>query len=150
MHWSILDFFRSFCFIIINEFSRECLVIRVKKAQLNHVINTLTVLFVVRGVPAYIRSDNGPKFIVKLSDYGSRALAQRPPIASLDHALENGYCESFNARFRDELLIGRYSIPWKPRSHRKVRRHYNTNRTHPPSDTNRPQPKASSPWRRGQ
>ena len=48
MRWSILDFFRSFCFIIINEFSRECLVIRVKrKLNLTHVINTLTVLFVV-------------------------------------------------------------------------------------------------------
>ena len=66
MRWSIFDFVRSFWFIIINEFSRECLVIRVKrKLNLTHVINTLTVLFVVRMVPAYIRSDNGPKFIVE-------------------------------------------------------------------------------------
>ena len=66
MRWSIFNFFRSFCFIIINEFSRECLVIRVKrKLNLIQVINTLTVLFIVRGVPACICSDNGPEFIVE-------------------------------------------------------------------------------------
>ena len=49
---------------IIDEFSRECLVIRVKR-KLNSmdVIDALTDLFIVRGVPTYIRSDNGPEFI---------------------------------------------------------------------------------------
>ena len=75
---SILDFFRSFCFIIINEFSRECLVIRVKKAQL-YPRDKYTDGPIRRSRCARIRSDNGPKFIVKLSDYGSRALAQSPP-----------------------------------------------------------------------
>ena len=64
--WSIVNFFRYFCLLIIEEFSRECLVIRVKR-ELNStdVIDALTDLFIVRGVPIYIRSDNGPEFIAE-------------------------------------------------------------------------------------
>ena len=51
---------------IIDEFSRECLVIRVKrKLNSTDVIDALTELFIVRGVPIYIRSDNGPEFIAE-------------------------------------------------------------------------------------
>ncbi len=51
---------------IIDEFSRECLAIRVKrKLNSTDVIDALTDLFIVRGAPAYIRSDNGPEFIVE-------------------------------------------------------------------------------------
>ena len=51
---------------ILDEHSRECLAIRVKR-KLNsaEVIDTLTDLFILRGVPAYIRSDNGPEFIAQ-------------------------------------------------------------------------------------
>ena len=49
---------------IIDEFSRECLAIRVKrKLNSTDVIDTLTDLFIIRGIPAHIRSDNGPEFI---------------------------------------------------------------------------------------
>ena len=59
------DVLAGFYSNIIDDFNGECLAIRVKrKLNLTHVINTLTVLFVVRGVPAYIRSGNGPKFIL--------------------------------------------------------------------------------------
>ena len=56
-------------FNIIDEFSRECLVIRVKR-KLNSmdVIDALTDLFIVRGVPTYIRSDNSPEFIAEAND----------------------------------------------------------------------------------
>ena len=51
---------------IIDEFSRECLAIRVKrKLNSTDVIDALTDLFIIRGVPAYIRSDNGPEFIAE-------------------------------------------------------------------------------------
>lgn len=51
---------------IIDEFSRECLAIRVKrKLSSTDVIETLTDLFILRGVPGYIRSDNGPEFIAQ-------------------------------------------------------------------------------------
>ena len=50
---------------ILDEFSRECLTIRVRrKLNLTDVIDALTDLFILRGVPAFIRSDNGPEFIV--------------------------------------------------------------------------------------
>ena len=51
---------------IIDEHSRECLAIRVKrKLNSTEVIDALTDLFILRGVPAYIRSDNGPEFIAE-------------------------------------------------------------------------------------
>ena len=51
---------------IIDEFSRECLAIRVKrKLSSTDAIDTLTDLFILRGVPGYIRSDNGPEFIAQ-------------------------------------------------------------------------------------
>ena len=51
---------------IIDEYSRECLAIRVKR-KLNSVdvIDVLTDLFILRGIPAYIRSDNGPEFVAQ-------------------------------------------------------------------------------------
>lgn len=49
---------------ILDEFSRECLTIRVRgKLNSTDVIDALTDLFIVRGVPAFIRSDNGPEFV---------------------------------------------------------------------------------------
>ena len=51
---------------ILDEHSRECLAIRVKrKLNSTEVIDALTDLFILRGVPAYIRSDTGPEFIVQ-------------------------------------------------------------------------------------
>ncbi len=45
---------------ILDEHSRECLAIRVKrKLSSGDVIDALSDLFIMRGVPAYIRSDNG-------------------------------------------------------------------------------------------
>lgn len=49
---------------ILDEFSRKCLAIRVmRKLNLNDVIDALSDLFILRGVPAFIRSDNGPEFV---------------------------------------------------------------------------------------
>jgi len=51
---------------ILDEHSRECLAIRVKrKLNSTEVIDALTDLFILRGIPAYIRSDNGPEFIAE-------------------------------------------------------------------------------------
>ena len=51
---------------ILNEHSRECLAIRVKrKLNSTEVIDAVTDLFIWRCVPAYIRSDNGPEFIAQ-------------------------------------------------------------------------------------
>ena len=51
---------------IIDEFTRECIAIRVnRRLKATVVIDVLSDLFILRGVPVHIRSDNGPKFIAK-------------------------------------------------------------------------------------
>ena len=51
---------------IIDEFTRECLAIRIdRKLNSTSVVDALTDLFILRGVPDHIRSDNGPEFIAK-------------------------------------------------------------------------------------
>ena len=52
---------------ILDEFSRKCLAIRVKcKLNSTDVVDALTDLFILRSVPAFIRSDNGPEFIAEI------------------------------------------------------------------------------------
>ena len=51
---------------IVDEFTREALAIRVaRRLNSNDLIDVLSDLFILRGVPAHIRSDNGPEFIAK-------------------------------------------------------------------------------------
>ena len=51
---------------ILDEYSRECLTILVRrKLNSTDVIDVLTDLFILRGIPAFIRSDNGPEFIAE-------------------------------------------------------------------------------------
>ncbi|HJL62898.1 MAG TPA: IS3 family transposase [Candidatus Marinimicrobia bacterium] len=90
---------------IIDEYTRECLAIVVER-RLNSedVLSTLFDLFIERGVPEYIRSDNGSEFTAKavrewLSNVGVKTLYIEP-----GSPWENGYNESFNGKFRDELL----------------------------------------------
>lgn len=92
---------------ILDEHSRECLAIRVKrKLNSTEVIDALTDLFILRGVPAYIRSDNGPEFIAQAVRDWIAAVGAQTAYIEPGSPRENGYCESFNARFRDELLNG--------------------------------------------
>ena len=90
---------------IIDEYGRECLAIRVKR-KLNSidVIDVLTDLFILRGVPAYIRSDNGPEFVARaVQKWLGNACVDTLYIQKAS-PWENGYVESFNSRLRDELL----------------------------------------------
>ena len=118
---------------IMDEFSRECLSIRVKrKLNATDVIDVLTDLFILRGVPAYIRSDNGPEFIAQaVRDWISAVGAQTAYITP-GSPWENGYIESFNARLRDELLNGEifYSLKEAQIIIEEWRQHYNTKRPH--------------------
>ena len=51
---------------VLDEFSHECLAIRVaRKLKAIDVIDVLSDLFILRGIPAYIRSDNAPEFLVR-------------------------------------------------------------------------------------
>lgn len=90
---------------IIDEFTRECLAIEVdRKLNSTNVIEVLSRLFVERGVPKHIRSDNGPEFIARrvrfwLKRHGVDTLFIEP-----GSPWENGYVESFNGKLRNELL----------------------------------------------
>ena len=90
---------------ILDEYSRECLSIRVKrKLNSRDVMDVLSELFIQKGVPKYIRSDNGPEFIATaLKDWLERLKVNTLYIEP-GSPWENGYVESFNSRLRDELL----------------------------------------------
>ena len=92
---------------ILDEYSREHSATRVKrKLNSTDVVDVLTDLFIMRGVPAFIRSDNGPEFVAKAIRTWINAVRSKTAYIVTGSPWENGYCESFNARFRDELLIG--------------------------------------------
>ena len=92
---------------ILDEHSRECLAIRVKR-KLNSadVIDALSDLFILRGVPSCIRSDSGPEFIAQAVHDRIKAVGAKTASIQPDSPSENGYCGNVNARFRDAFLNG--------------------------------------------
>lgn len=95
---------------VIDEFTRECIAIRIdRKLRSTEVIDVMSDLFILRGVP------------------GAKTAFIEPGIP-----WENGYCESFNARLRDELLNGElfYSLAEARIVIEGWRQHYNTQRPH--------------------
>lgn len=118
---------------ILDGFSRECLEIRVKrKLNSTDVVDALTDLFILRGVPAFIRSDNGPEFIAEIVRNWISAVGAKTAYIEPGSPWENGYCESFNARLRDELLNGEvfYTLKEAQIIIEQWRKHYNTVRPH--------------------
>ena len=118
---------------IIDEYSRECLAIRVdRKLNSGNVIDALSDLFILRGVPSFIRSDNGPEFIALAVQDWSKAVGAKTVYIEPGSPWENGYCESFNARFRDEFLNGEifYSLREAQILIEEWWKHYNTKRPH--------------------
>ena len=107
---------------VLDEFIRASLTIRVRhKFSSRDVIDILTDLFILRGIPAWIRSDDGPEFATKAVRQWIVAVGAQIP-----------FIESFNARLRDDLLNG--EIPYTLRKARILivawRRRYNTVRPH--------------------
>ena len=138
---------------ILDEYSRECLAIRVvRKLNSTDVVDLLPDLFIMRGVPAFIRSDNGPEFVAKAIRTWINAVGYKTADIVPSSPWENGYCENFNARFRDELLIGEIFYTMKePRIFiEEWRIHYNTKRPHSALCYRRRPRKPSSPWIKGQ
>ena len=130
---------------IIDEASRECMALPVaRKLKSDDVLAALAELFVTRGPPAHIRSDNGPEFIATavqewLAKVGVKTLYIAP-----GSPWENGYCESFNGSLRDELLNGEifYSLAEARILIEAWRRHYNTVRPHSSLGYRPPAPEA--------
>jgi len=110
-----------------------------------NVIDALRDLFILRGVPSFIRSDNGPlaiglepmapsmaRFVAQAVQDWIKAVGAKTAYIEPGSPWENGYCESFNARFRDEVLNGEifYSLREAQILIEEWRKHYNTKRPH--------------------
>ncbi len=118
---------------VIDEFTHECLAIRVnRKLKAVDVIDVLSDLFILRGVPEHIRSDNGAEFTAKAVQEWITAVGAKTAYIAPGSPWENGFIESFNARLRDELLDGEifYSLKEAQVIIESWRRHYNTVRPH--------------------
>jgi putative transposase len=118
---------------IIDEFTHECLAIRIdRKLKSVDVIDVLSDLFILRGVPERLRSDNGPEFVAKAVQDWIAAVGAKAAYIAPGSPWENGFIESFNARLRDELLNGEifYSLAEARIVVESWRRHYNAKRPH--------------------
>ena len=133
---------------LIDEFTRECLAIRVAR-RINSlgVLETMADVMLMRGVPEHIRSDNGPEMTAKivrqwLANVGAKTLYIEP-----GSPWENGYCESFNGKLRDELLNGEifYSLREAQVLIGQWRHHYNTVRPHSSLGYRPPAPQTFAP-----
>jgi putative transposase len=137
--------YRMLC--LLDEFTRECLAIKVAR-RLNSldVIEMLAALCLERGVPAYIRSDQGPEFIAEAVRSWIAGVGAKTAFIEKGSPWENGYVESFNGKLRDELLNGEifYTLKEAQVLIEAWRRHYNTLRPHSSLDYRPPAPEVRS------
>ena len=133
---------------MVDEYSRECLAIKVaRKLGSQDVLSTLARLFVQRGTPDYLRSDNGSEFTAEavrswLERVGVKTLFIEP-----GSPWENGYIESFNGKLRDELLNGEiFCTLWEAQVLvERWRKEYNQVRPHSSLRYRPPAPEAIKP-----
>ncbi len=121
------------CLGIIDEYTRECLSLEMAWSfSADEVLDVLSAVMGVRGIPNHIRSDNGSEFIAKkmkgwLEKAGVETLYIEPGAP-----WQNGYAESFNSRFRDEFLETNYfhTLNEARRMTQAWKDKYNTKRPH--------------------
>lgn len=90
---------------IVDEYTRECLALKVDRGiTAEDVIDTLSELFAMRGVPRGIRSDNGPEFVAAAIQRWLKQVDVQTLYIAPGSPWENGYAESFHSRLRDEFL----------------------------------------------
>ena len=133
---------------LVDEFTRECLAIDVaRRLNSDDVLERLAWLFVTRGIPKYIRSDNGPEFTA----HAVREWLKRIGVGTLfiepGSPWENGYVESFNGKLRDELLNREifFTLTEAKVLIERWRREYNTLRPHSSLGYRPPAPVAITP-----
>jgi len=118
---------------VVNEYSRECLAIVPGRAlKSEDVIETLADLFVERGAPEHIRSDNGPELCSRAVREWLKGLGVETLFIEPGSPWENGYNESFNGKLRDEFLNREvfYTLEEAKVLIENWRREYNTVRPH--------------------
>jgi putative transposase len=133
---------------VIDEYTRECLAIKVGRAfKSMDVIETLADLFLLKGLPDYLRSDNGAEFTAKMIREWLGRLGARTLFIEPGSPWENGYNESFNGKLRDELLNGEIFSTLREAEIliEQWRRHYNTVRPHSALGYRPPAPEAIEP-----
>ena len=133
---------------IIDEYTRECLAIHVaRKITAYNVVEQLATLFVERGAPDFIRSDNGPEFTATVIRGWLGRLGVKTLFIEPGSPWENGYIESFNGKLRDELLNGEiFDTVFEARVIiEQWRRYYNTKRPHSSLGYRPPAPEAILP-----
>jgi transposase InsO family protein len=90
---------------LVDEFTRECLSLKVNRSiRSDDLLDILRDLFLQRGMPGYIRSDNGPEFISRAVREWLTAAGVETLYVEPGSPWENGYSESFNSKLRDEFL----------------------------------------------
>jgi transposase InsO family protein len=123
--------FRMLC--VVDEFTRECLAIRVaRKLGAADVVDVLSDLFIARGTPAHVRSDQGPEFVAEAVKGWIAGVGARTAFIEKASPWENGYVESFNGKLRDELLRAEVFNTLREAQVliEQWRAHYNTARPH--------------------
>lgn len=118
---------------VIDEYSRECLAIVVeRRLQSDDVLSCLAELFVRHGPPGHIRPANGSEFTAKVVRHWLKRLGVQTLFIEPGSPWENGYIESFNGKFRNELLNGEifYTLREAQVLIEEWRREYNTLRPH--------------------
>jgi len=118
---------------MVDEYTRECLTIDVaREYRSEHVLDRLAELFVERGAPTYLRSDNGSEFTATAVREWLKRVGVETLFIEPGSPWENGYVESFNGKLRDELLNGEifYTLQEAQVIIEGWRREYNTFRPH--------------------
>jgi len=118
---------------VLDEYTRECLAsVVARRIRSQEVILVLAELFLHHGVPQHMRSDNGPEFIARKLRHWLKTLAVEPLYIEPGSPWENGYCESFNGKMRDQFLNGElfYTLKEAQILTERWRIHYNTVRPH--------------------
>ena len=130
---------------LIDEYTRECLAIHVgRRIDSSQVIDVLAEAMIEHGIPEHIRSDNGPEFVAKVLRKWLAATGAKTLYIEPGSPWENGYCESFNSKMRDEFLNGEifYSLHEVRVLTERWRVYFNTERPHSSLGYRPPAPEA--------
>lgn len=130
---------------LVDEYTRECLSIDVaRRMNSDDVLERLSWMFAIRGVPDHLRSDNGPEFTAKVVRDWLQRVGVKTLFIEPGSPWENGHVESFNGRLRDELLNGElfYTLKEAKVLIEQWRVHYNTVRPHSALGYRPPAPQA--------
>ena len=134
--------------VVIDEYSRQCLAIHVaRRIRAKEAIDVFADLMEIHGIPEHIRADNGPEMVAKKLRAWLAGLGTKSVYITPGSPWENGYCESFNAKLRDELLNGElfYTLREAQVLIEQWRVHYNTIRPHSSLGYRPPAPETLTP-----